>query len=253
MNIIKKSSPNFNQRPPEKIIDTIILHYTGMQSAEAAIAKMCEAESNVSAHYCIDELGNIFQLVDDEMRAWHAGKSFWAGVENLNNNSIGIEIVNKGHEFGYSKFPDVQMQAVINLLDKLFKAHPIKKHFVLAHSDIAPDRKEDPGEFFNWKLLAENGFSIWHNLDENFFAKPTNKIALGAESENILQIQNKLAKFGYKIALTEIFDEQTKQVIAAFYRRFIPSFILENKNTRYPENIFWCDEATICLDKLLNL
>lgn len=250
-NFVKNPSPNFNERPAGTVIDTIILHYTGMQSAEAAINKMCEAESNVSAHYCIDESGQIYNLVDDEKRAWHAGKSFWSGVENLNNNSIGIEVVNKGHEFGYTKFPEIQMQAVLKLLEVLFKKHPIKKELVLAHSDIAPDRKEDPGEFFNWQLLAENGFSIWHNLPNEFFVEPKNKIEFGAIGATVQNIQTQLTKFGYKINLTSEFDAQTKQVIAAFYRRFIPAYILANKNTRHPENIFWCDAAMEALNKVL--
>jgi N-acetylmuramoyl-L-alanine amidase len=260
-NIISKPSPNFNARPENSIIDCIIIHYTGMKSAAAALDRMCEAASNVSAHYCVDEAGQIYNLVADEMRAWHAGKSFWDGgsainIENLNNNSIGIEIVNKGHDYGYGKFSDVQMQAVLNLLKILFAAHPIKKELVLAHSDIAPDRKEDPGEFFDWQLLAKNNFSIWHNLQDEFF-KTTPECPLkdiinfGDSGKKVEAMQKKLKQFGYKIEVTEVFDLQTKQAIAAFYRRFIPHRILDNKNTKHPENIFWDNAANTALERLL--
>lgn len=253
MNIIKKSSPNFNTRPENTLIDTIILHYTGMVSLEAALERMCDARCEVSAHYCVDENGDIYQLVEDESRAWHAGKSFWQGRDNLNNNSIGIEIVNTGHEFGYKPFADAQMQAVLELLKKLFKAHNINKKRVLGHSDIAPDRKEDPGELFNWQLLANNQLSIWHGLEEGFFKSFDNILNFGDEGERVKQVQEKLSKFGYKIELTSKFDEQTRFAITAFYRRFVPARIIANSNTRYPENIFWDSQAEQALEILLKL
>lgn len=253
MNIIKRSSPNFNTRPEGALIDTIILHYTGMVSLEAALERMCDAKHEVSAHYCIDENGDVYQLVEDEQRAWHAGKSFWQGRDNLNNNSIGIEIVNTGHEFGYKPFPAAQMQAVLKLIAQLIKTHNINKKQVLGHSDIAPERKEDPGEFFNWQLLADEGFSIWHGLEESFFKASENALKFGDEGVKVLEAQKKLANFGYKIELTSKFDEQTKFAMAAFYRRFVPSRIIENNNTRYPENIFWDSQADQVLEILLKL
>jgi N-acetylmuramoyl-L-alanine amidase len=251
MNIITKNSPNFNSRPEGALIDAIILHYTGMQSLEAALERMCNAKHEVSAHYCIAVNGDIYQLVSDEMRAWHAGKSFWQGKESLNDNSIGIEIVNTGHEFGYKRFPDAQMQSVLGLLEKLFATHNIDKKRVLGHSDIAPDRKEDPGEFFNWQLLAKKGFSIWHGLEESFFETSSGIVSPGDSGESILQMQQKLKMFGYKVELTSQFDHQTKLAIIAFYRRFIPSRIIKNSNTRYPENIFWDNKAEKALDIIL--
>ena len=160
-------SENYDDRPFEAVIDTIVLHYTGMRSTEEALARLCDdsrearERGRVSAHYLIDEDGKIFVLVDERDRAWHAGKSYWRGRTNLNDTSIGIELSNPGHEFGYHAFPRAQLDSLIEVCQTVFKRHPIKKHLVLGHSDVAPGRKMDPGEKFNWRLLARNGVGLW--------------------------------------------------------------------------------------------
>jgi N-acetylmuramoyl-L-alanine amidase len=154
-------SPNFNDRAAGKSIQHLILHYTGMPTAQAAIERLCDPAAQVSAHYVVDTDGAVTQLVDENKRAWHAGVSFWAGETDLNSTSIGIEIVNPGHEFGYVSFPSAQIDAVIRLCREIVLRHAIPPHHVLAHSDIAPTRKMDPGELFPWKRLAERGIGIF--------------------------------------------------------------------------------------------
>lgn len=154
-------SPNFDER--EREIDMLILHYTGMKTAGEALARMCDPESKVSAHYMLEEDGKIHRLVAEEKRAWHAGISYWRGVENLNHNSIGIEIVNPGHEWGYRKFTKAQYDALIPLCAAIKNKYQIPDINIIGHSDIAPERKQDPGELFDWKLLAENGVGLFAN------------------------------------------------------------------------------------------
>ncbi|CAN0436105.1 unnamed protein product, partial [Laminaria digitata] len=161
MKIIERASPNVNDRPPGTAIDMIILHYTGMKTGKAALDRLCAPDAKVSAHYLIDEDGTTYRMVAEERRAWHAGFSHWAGAVNINDRSIGIEIVNPGHEFGYRTFPDVQMEALEDLLSEIFARHRISPARVVGHSDIAPTRKQDPGELFDWKRLADKGFSVW--------------------------------------------------------------------------------------------
>ena len=152
-------SPNFDARrgPP----DILVLHYTGMETAEEAIARLRDAEAKVSAHYVVDEDGSILRLVPEERRAWHAGRGAWQGETDVNAASIGIEIVNPGHEWGYRPFPALQMAAVAELCLDILSRHPIPPGHVVAHSDIAPDRKQDPGELFDWQGLAANGVGLW--------------------------------------------------------------------------------------------
>ncbi|MDA0260985.1 MAG: N-acetylmuramoyl-L-alanine amidase, partial [Proteobacteria bacterium] len=147
-------SPNFDARPPDRKIDILLLHYTGMLSAEAALERLCDPGAKVSAHYVVDEDGQTFRLVDEVNRAWHAGQSSWAGESDINGRSIGIEIVNPGHEWGYRRFPDVQIAAVIELSARVLSRHPIPAARVLAHADVAPERRMDPGELFDWQRLA---------------------------------------------------------------------------------------------------
>lgn len=155
MEIDRKSwrSPNFEARAGGVSPSMIIVHYTGMQSAEAALSRLCDPLAKVSAHYCIDEGGTIYALVDEGMRAWHAGKSYWDGVEDINSHSIGIELVNPGHEFGYRPFPAVQIEAFIALCHDIKSRHEIE--WILGHSDVAPERKQDPGELFPWNRVAD--------------------------------------------------------------------------------------------------
>ncbi|MDO9501945.1 N-acetylmuramoyl-L-alanine amidase [Falsiroseomonas sp.] len=152
-------SPNHDERPQP--VDTLVLHYTGMQGGAAAIARLRDPAARVSSHYVVEEDGAVFRLVPEDRRAWHAGVSHWRGNTLLNGRSIGIEIVNPGHEFGYRPFPALQMAAVCDLCLGILSRHAIAPRDVVAHSDIAPDRKEDPGELFDWQGLAANGVGLW--------------------------------------------------------------------------------------------
>ena len=161
MNMIQRPSPNFNPRPGGTDIDILVFHYTGMKSAAAALERMCDPGAEVSAHYMIDEDGSTYQLVGEASRAWHAGVSNWRGNSNINDRSIGIELVNPGHEFGYQRFAQAQMTALITLAKDILARHPIPARNVVGHSDIAPTRKQDPGEFFAWAALAAEDIGYW--------------------------------------------------------------------------------------------
>jgi N-acetylmuramoyl-L-alanine amidase len=154
-------SPNHDDRPAGTPVDMLVLHYTGMRSGTEAIARLRDPVARVSSHYVVEEDGAVFRLVPEARRAWHAGLSYWRGAEGLNGRSIGIEIVNPGHEWGYRPFPALQMAAVCDLCLGILGRHPIPAINVVAHSDIAPDRKQDPGEFFDWEGLAANGVGLW--------------------------------------------------------------------------------------------
>ncbi|MBW6401788.1 N-acetylmuramoyl-L-alanine amidase [Roseomonas sp. HJA6] len=158
-------SPNHDARPEGIPIDMLVLHYTGMRSGQEAIDRLRDPAAKVSSHYVVEEDGTIFRLVPEDRRAAHAGISHWRGHEALNARSIGIEIVNPGHEWGYRPFPALQMAAVCDLCVDILGRHPIPPRNVVAHSDIAPDRKEDPGELFDWEGLARNGVGLWSDAD----------------------------------------------------------------------------------------
>jgi len=158
--VIFTPSPNFDDRPAQKI-DHLVLHYTGMQTGAAAVERLCDPAARVSSHYVVDEDGTVYCLVDEQKRAWHAGVSYWRGTRGLNDGSVGIEIVNPGHEWGYRAFPALQMAAVLELCTGILRRHPIPKRNVVGHSDIAPDRKQDPGELFAWAWLAQHGVGLW--------------------------------------------------------------------------------------------
>ncbi len=161
MQCVAAPSPNFDARPKDAAIDILLMHYTGMQSGAAAVARLCDPDSRVSSHYTVDEDGTVYQHVAEEYRAWHAGVSYWAGETNVNARSIGIEIVNPGHEFGYRAFPEKQIVAVMELARGILTRHRMPPERVLGHSDVAPARKQDPGEKFPWKRLAEAGIGLW--------------------------------------------------------------------------------------------
>lgn len=158
--MIERPSPNHDDRGGAPI-DMLVLHYTGMTSGAAALERLCDVEAKVSAHYTIDEDGTVYRHVPEDRRAWHAGVSHWAGISNVNARSIGIELVNPGHEYGYRGFPDVQVASLIRLAQGIVMRHPIATSQVLAHSDVAPARKEDPGELFPWEKLAAAGIGLW--------------------------------------------------------------------------------------------
>ncbi|HUT50350.1 MAG TPA: N-acetylmuramoyl-L-alanine amidase [Alphaproteobacteria bacterium] len=198
--MIERPSPNHNARPPDAPIDILLMHYTGMETAEIALARLCDPAAQVSAHYTIDEDGSVYWHVPEDRRAWHAGKSFWAGETDVNGRSIGIELVNPGHEFGYRAFPEAQMAALIPLAQDIIARHAIPAARVLGHSDVAPDRRQDPGELFDWARLAEAGIGLW----------PT-----ATAERSTADARSMLARIGY--------DVTVGGVIAAFQRHFRPA------------------------------
>lgn len=161
MRVIDAPSPNQDDRPDGAPVDMLILHYTGMRSGAAALDRLCDPAAKVSAHYVVEEDGRVFRLVPETHRAWHAGISHWRGATGLNARSIGIEVVNPGHEHGYRPFAALQMAALCDLCRAILARHPIPAWNVVGHSDVAPDRKKDPGEFFDWEGLAANGVGLW--------------------------------------------------------------------------------------------
>ena len=216
MDIIPAPSPNFNERagPP----DILLLHYTGMESGEAAIARLRDPEAKVSSHYVVEEDGRIFTLVAEERRAWHAGVSFWKGERDINGRSIGIEIVNPGHEFGYRPFPDAQIAAVIALATDIRTRWMIADGDIIGHSDVAPNRKIDPGELFPWKTLAQAGHGLWVEPDP----APGAPLAEGAEGAGVFAFQAGLTRLGYECPPSGQFDADTTTVVTAFQRHWRP-------------------------------
>lgn len=201
MKRVDRPSPNCDTRGGAAV-DILVLHYTGMKTAEDALSRLCDPEAKVSAHYTIDRDGTIYAHVREEMRAWHAGVSCWAGARDINARSIGIEIVNPGHEFGYVPFACDQIAALIDLSNAILARHAIPAKRVLGHSDVAPARKQDPGELFPWKHLAEFGIGVWPKAIE-----PRGDFAAG------------LARYGYDP------DAPLKDVVTAFQRHFRPSCV----------------------------
>lgn len=165
LRIRERRSPNQDDRPAGATIDMLVLHYTGMRTAEAALDRLCDPAARVSSHYVVEEDGTVWRLVAEDCRAFHAGVAHWRGRSGLNATSIGIEIVNPGHAWGYRAFPALQMAAVCDLCLAILARHRIEARNVVAHSDIAPDRKQDPGELFDWQGLAENGVGLWPAAD----------------------------------------------------------------------------------------
>jgi N-acetylmuramoyl-L-alanine amidase len=214
------SSPNHDER--EFATDILLLHYTGMTSTAAAIARLCDPDAKVSAHYVVDEDGIIVQLVPEARRAWHAGQSSWEGVTDINSRSIGIEISNPGHDYGYPDFPEPQIAAVIALCRDLIERHRFRADRVLAHSDVAPLRKWDPGEKFPWERLHRAGIGAWV---EPVPVMPGMVLALHDVLPEVALLQAGLRVYGYGIEATGIYDEATAAVVAAFQRHFRPACI----------------------------
>jgi N-acetylmuramoyl-L-alanine amidase len=215
-------SPNHNARDPAKPVDILLLHYTGMASGEGAVRWLCNPISKVSSHYVVFEDGRIVQLVDEGRRAWHAGKSFWAGETDINTRSVGIEIVNPGHEFGYREFPDEQIEGVIDLCQGILSRHPIPPERVLAHSDVAPMRKDDPGELFPWRRLYEAGVGHWVP-PAPIVEGPALKA--GDEGAAVAGLQARFRRYGYGIGDEGHFGEETAAVVRAFQRHFRPALV----------------------------
>ncbi len=161
MTIRWRPSPNSDERAADMPIDMLVIHYTGMETAAAALSRLTDAAAKVSAHYLIEEDGTVWQLVDEARRAWHAGAAHWRGWTDINGRSVGIELVNPGHQFGYRPFPEAQMASLIPLAADILARHPIPARNVVGHADVAPRRKADPGELFDWQRLAAAGIGIW--------------------------------------------------------------------------------------------
>jgi N-acetylmuramoyl-L-alanine amidase len=213
-------SPNHGERNNGCVADMILLHYTGMPDVEGAIARLCTPGTDVSAHYIVLEDGRIVQCVPEARRAWHAGASSWAGEEDINSCSIGIEIVNRGHDWGYPDFPSRQIAAVIALCRGIMLRRQIAAHRVLAHSDVAPARKKDPGEKFPWHLLANSGVGHWVQPAPIVRGET---LKLGSISTDVAGMQVALAKYGYSIPTHGKFDGPTMEVVTAFQRHFRPA------------------------------
>ena len=218
--MIEAPSPNFDSRraPP----DMILLHYTGMQTGQAALERMCDPAAKVAAHYMVEEDGRVFRLAPEERRAWHAGVSFWRGERDINAVSIGIEIVNPGHEWGYRPFPDDQIEAVIGLLDAIRGRWAVPDGRILGHSDVAPARKTDPGELFPWGRLAEAGHGLWFDPEPERIAALGAPLGPGDEGAGVFVLQAGLHRLGYDLPPSGAYDEATAAVVTAFQRHWRP-------------------------------
>lgn len=218
---VVKASPNFGERRNGLLPNILLLHYTGVETAAKAIDWLTTPESQVSCHYAIDEAGVITQMVAEDMRAWHAGESYWAGESDINSLSIGIEIHNPGHQWGYVDFPDLQMRAVEALCLDIVGRRRIRPERVLAHSDVAPRRKLDPGEKFSWARLARAGIGHW--VDPEAVNSAERGLAAGVAGPLVAEVQKLLAVYGYGIDVTGLVDAQTEFVVTAFQRHFRPA------------------------------
>lgn len=215
--VIDAPSPNFDARrgPP----DMIVLHYTGMTSGPVALDRLRDPEAKVSAHWLVEEDGRLFRLVDEARRAWHAGVSFWKGERDCNAVSVGIEIVNPGHEHGYRDFPPAQMEAVARLLDAVRGRWTVPDARILGHSDVAPGRKVDPGERFPWAWLAERGHGLWVEPPPS----PGAPLAEGEEGVGVFALQAGLSRLGYDLPPSGRFDADTRTAVEAFQRHWRPA------------------------------
>ncbi|MEM9667648.1 MAG: N-acetylmuramoyl-L-alanine amidase [Pseudomonadota bacterium] len=218
------ASPNWNDRKTG--IDMLMLHYTGMETGEAALDRLRDPDAAVSAHYMVWDDGRITQLVDEDKRAWHAGVGTWQGDHDLNSHSIGIEIVNGGHNVPLADgtlppYPDVQTTALMTLAVDIVERHAIPQSRIVGHSDVAPGRKIDPGEHFPWAMLADKGLGIWPD-------RPTGGEMMGAglgvrdSGASVERLQAALQRIGYGVEITAFFDAQTSLAVEAFQRRWQP-------------------------------
>ncbi len=237
MRIVDYPSPNFDER--NRPIDLVVLHYTGMKDADTAIDRLRDPEpragvyampgetpedpsavlGKVSAHYVVEENGRILRLVPEDKRAWHAGAGEWAGEGDLNARSIGIEIVNGGHDFGLPDFEAKQIDAVVELVTDIAARNKLRRHQIVGHSDVAPARKADPGEKFPWKRLADAGVALWPRA-VSAHGSPTDEMRQGDAHPRVRLLQAMLSEIGYWLDETSEYDENTELVVRAFQRRF---------------------------------
>ena len=240
MKIISQPSDNFDERGVDTPIEILVMHYTGMQSGQAALQRLCDPAAEVSSHYLVEEDGRIFQLVQEKHRAWHAGIASWRGKRDVNARSIGIEIVNPGHEFGYREFPKAQMESVIALSKEILARHEIPARNVIGHSDVAFRRKQDPGELFDWEGLAREEIGLWPiapHIHEGF---PSHQEGDGGEA--VRQMQEELVLYGYDMPVEGLFGPITTMAVVAFQRHFRPTRV----------DGIWDAECQARLDALLS-
>jgi len=220
----KKKLLNYEDRPKGVKPYMILLHYTGMQSMEEAKDRLSDPESKVSAHYLIDEDGTVFDLVPEDKRAWHAGVSYWSGESDINSVSIGMEIVNEGHEFGYEPFSLAQMKAVLKLCREIKGRNDITH--VLGHSDVAPERKQDPGELFDWQWLSEHGIGLWPEPTDEEKTQAKDLVRKDFEVKKLFDL------YGYNKAAAHI------DVVTAFHRHYLPqTFLAETQGVVHMETV----------------
>jgi len=208
--VIERFSPNHDARAPGQAIDILLLHYTGMRDAEAALGRLCDPDAKVSAHYLVAEDGETYLLVPESRRAWHAGVSGWSGARDINARSIGIELANPGHEWGYRPFPSAQMHALGELARGILGRHPVPARRVLGHADVAPARRLDPGELFDWAWLASRGIGLWPGEHAELRGEPGDRTAL----------VERLNRYGYGQE-----DATPAMLVTAFQRHFRPSLV----------------------------
>ncbi len=218
--IRENPSPNHDERPANEPVDTLVLHYTGMKTAQEAVDRLCDEAARASSHYVVDEDGTVLRLVPEARRAWHAGVSYWRGHTALNGRSIGVEIVNPGHEWGYRDFPALQMAAVCDLCLAIVSRHPIPARNVVAHSDVAPDRKEDPGEKFRWDDLARNGVGLWP-----IGVPDTGVGGVIRDAVGLRPVRSALTRIGYHVPPEGALDPALATVLRAFQRHWRPEAV----------------------------
>ena len=218
LDFIDAPTPNTDARraPP----DMILLHYTGMQTGAEALDRLRDPEARVSAHYVVEEDGRVFRLAPEERRCWHAGVSWWKGDTDINAASIGVEIVNPGHEWGYRAFPEVQIDAVIALIADIRSRWTISDDRILGHSDVAPNRKTDPGERFPWKRLAGAGHGLWFDPAPERIAALGEALKRGDEGIGVVVLRSGLHRLGYGLKPGGEYDEETRQTVTAFQRHW---------------------------------
>tara|TARA_Y100000590_G_scaffold357260_1_gene412011 strand:+ start:2853 stop:3593 length:741 start_codon:yes stop_codon:yes gene_type:complete len=223
-------SPNFNKKKRlSSDINLIVLHYTGMQSERESINRLCSLKSKVSSHYLISRSGKIFQLVQDHFVAWHAGKSCWLKQQNINKNSIGIELVNKGHKFGYTNFKKKQISSLIKLCKILIRKYKIKKKNITGHSDIAPLRKIDPGEKFPWQYLAKSRIGLWHDFKSEYLKQfRGSKISLKSDKKKFIKNINKIG-YCFSNYNNKTFSVKIIQAFQRHYRKELINGILDRE------------------------
>ena len=230
-------SPNFRKLKRSKnSIKFIVIHYTGMQSERESVNRLCDPRSKVSSHFLISQSGKVYRLVQDDRIAWHAGKSCWGKYKNLNKNSIGIELVNKGHRLGYTNFRKKQLLSLIKICKILIKKYKIKKKNVVGHYDIAPFRKIDPGEKFPWKQLAKKNIGIWHGCKPNLLRK-FRKIKIFTKQDKVKFVKN-LNNIGYCSSVKKkSFFVKTVKAFQRHYRKELINGLLDKECLIIAQNL----------------